>query len=312
MEFDPIQRSCPACGAQAIVVNAFSSTYGFMSLPGINHSLCSHCETCFVNPLPTNEALEAFYLSEATESTVEREILEASISRYSDPHKRAYFMEHRIEPLASLLHPGARVLDVGCGAGVFVKFMRDAGFEAKGVDLSLASIEAGRAHLGLGNHLRQGQWFDVEEGSFDAITAWTLCEHLKDPGEFLRGAYRRLAPRGLLLLEFPTVDSMLFKHLSRDFFWVMPPYHLTLFSHRGLETLLSQSGFEVVLRHQMPRNWNFMASLAKKLGLEAGEIAKRDQDFGRLMELADRVFDDIALEQQASSVSQVICRKRES
>jgi len=59
---------------------------------------------------------------------------------------------------------------------------------------------------------------------FDAVTAWTVIEHILNPEDFLRRCYQALKPQGILLLEFPTVDRLLYEQLENGFFWVMPPY----------------------------------------------------------------------------------------
>ncbi len=310
LAFDPMLEQCPACTSSRLLVSALTSKRGFMSAEGIHHSKCLDCGTHFVNPPPTDSALADFYAAEATEAEVERSILEASLSRYFDPVKRAYFYEHRIKPLLGFIQPKASLLDVGCGAGVFVRFMRDEGFAATGIDLSRCSIEMGQQRLDLQGHLQQGHWSDVTNQRFDVVTAWTLIEHLKEPGRFLTEAQRLLNPEGILLLELPTVDSLLFEHLGADFFWTMPPYHLVLFSRTGIASLLSKAGFEVLLQHEMPRNWYFIHSICKRLGIDLSTLTQQAPDLQRVVDEADRIFDDVALHQRRASVIQLICRLR--
>ena len=51
-----------------------------------------------------------------------------------------------IEELGSLLDPGARVLDLGCGAGIpATKLLADAGFTVTGVDISQVQVERARS-----------------------------------------------------------------------------------------------------------------------------------------------------------------------
>jgi cyclopropane fatty-acyl-phospholipid synthase-like methyltransferase len=45
------------------------------------------------------------------------------------------------------LEPGHRVLDVGCGAGVFLRLVTDRGAHAYGLDASEALVEAARSRV---------------------------------------------------------------------------------------------------------------------------------------------------------------------
>jgi hypothetical protein len=71
--------------------------------------------------------------------------------------------------------------------------------------------------------------------------------------------------KGYLLLEFPTTDSLVFKYLGECFKWVMPPYHLNLFSKKSLAKILERCGFEIVETRSMPANWYLVESVAKRL-----------------------------------------------
>src|SRR5690349_1799982 len=46
--------------------------------------------------------------------------------------------------------PGARVLDLGCGTGVFLQRARDAGFDVSGIDISREMIALAEQRLGPG------------------------------------------------------------------------------------------------------------------------------------------------------------------
>lgn len=309
LDFEHPFKCCPVCQGNNLDLKAFASSAGFMSLPDINHSLCRECGSYFVNPQPTEEALKRFYelgIEEEYESTGVKD----SLNRYIDPSKREYFIKNRVEPVQKYIPQKAKVLDIGCGTGVFVRCMQDRGYIAIGIDSSPASLSAGRTELKLENELIIGNWNEVPQSDFDLITAWTVIEHLKNPQEFLEYVRGHIKDRGILLLEFPTVDSLLFKYLNKDFFWVMPVYHLFLFSRVGMRCLLQRNGFEILDEYNMPKNWNMLNSILKKLKLSRQRIISQCSEYSRIESEVDIIFDNIAYDLGCSSSVYYICQKR--
>jgi len=154
LSFDESISLCPACKSENILQGAFRSVSGFMSLPNIVHDKCLDCMTVFVNPLPSRPSLTQFYTSIDTESQVSNEIIQSSVSRYFDSEKRLYFIENRVKPIMKYLPRGAKLIDVGCGSGVFVRFMIDEGYDAVGFDFSPISIEIGSKYLDLNERIQ--------------------------------------------------------------------------------------------------------------------------------------------------------------
>jgi cyclopropane-fatty-acyl-phospholipid synthase len=81
----------------------------------------------------------------------------------------------------------SRVLDVGCGWGALLDFLRRRGASGVGVTLSRAQLAACRAH-GLEVHLRDARalcpnWF----GQFEAVTSLGAFEHFCSPEDFRAG-----------------------------------------------------------------------------------------------------------------------------
>lgn len=101
----------------------------------------------------------------------------------------------------------AKVLDVGCGAGLLSEAMAREGAQVTALDLAPELIDVARLHL-----LESGLQVDyrlvsVEElaaqapGSFDAITCMEMLEHVPDPGSVLRACASLLRPGGKLFVS---------------------------------------------------------------------------------------------------------------
>lgn len=83
--------------------------------------------------------------------------------------------------------PGRRVLDVGCGWGALLDFVRRRGADGVGVTLSSAQLAACRRH-GLDVHLADGRELTPASfGRFDAIASLGAFEHFCSPEDYRAG-----------------------------------------------------------------------------------------------------------------------------
>ena len=87
---------------------------------------------------------------------------------------------------------GARVLDMGAGAGEALRLLREGGFDAAGVDLSPR-----------GEGVEQGDFLHLSfpDGSFDAVLSQCALFASGDQPGALRESHRLLRPGGQLLLS---------------------------------------------------------------------------------------------------------------
>ncbi len=103
---------------------------------------------------------------------------------------------------------GARIVDIGCGAGALSAPLSEAGAEVWGLDLSpdLLDIARRRAPRAV---FRQGSLHEADLPEADVVCAiGEVVNYLADPrageaglADFLRRAARALSPRGLLLFD---------------------------------------------------------------------------------------------------------------
>ena len=220
---------CPLCASPA--PKAFVRDwreYKLYDCPDCGAGFC----VPFKNPGPEYyQQKKDIYLSDVEETT--------------DPASFEY--DEALARLARGAAPGARLLDVGCGAGGFLHRARAAGFSAAGLDFNPARVAALRA-----------RGFDVFAGglpefarraapaSFDAISIFQVLEHLDDPAAWLGAAKSLLKPDGLLIVAVPNRDRTFdpFKGPGLDEI-DNPPHHLTRWDSAALSRLLTRSGFVV-------------------------------------------------------------------
>jgi 2-polyprenyl-3-methyl-5-hydroxy-6-metoxy-1,4-benzoquinol methylase len=128
------------------------------------------------------------------------------------------------------------------------------GWSVRGLELSGPQAEYCRAR-GLEVDCASFDGSGLPPGSFDAVTASHLIEHLNRPDNFVREAHRLLKRGGHLYITTPNIDGFQARLFGSR--WRSAIFdHLYLFSRRTLAALLEHSGFRV----ERCRTWGGLAA----------------------------------------------------
>jgi SAM-dependent methyltransferase len=153
-------------------------------------------------------------------------------------------VRERQRPYVEDFREAAPVLDLGCGRGEFLGLMRDAGVEARGIDLDFDMVAYAR---GEGLDVDQAGAIEYLEGlddvSVGGIFAAQMVEHLPPPVlvRLLELAATKLRPGGLLVAEtINPLSPLALRNYYADLTHVQPLVPETL------ELLARQSGFASV------------------------------------------------------------------
>ncbi len=97
---------------------------------------------------------------------------------------------------------GARILDVGCGIGTYVRRLRSFSSEVYGIDLSLPRLQEGGRTLpnllgAVGEHL------PFRDGWFDVVLLNEVIEHVRDDAQTLMECVRILRAGGHIIIYAP-------------------------------------------------------------------------------------------------------------
>lgn len=164
-------------------------------------------------------------------------------------------VRREIEPLLPAF--AARVLEVGCGSGATLAWLKASGRVGTTVGIELAAEAAAQArgnvdelHVGDAQVLLAGRAF--EPASLDLVLCLDVLEHLVDPWAFVARLPALMKPGALLIASLPNVRHLqVVLPLLLQGRWryandgLLDRTHLRFFTRESALALLSQEGLQV-------------------------------------------------------------------
>jgi SAM-dependent methyltransferase len=227
---------CNLCGADDYTV-VFPK--GYAQLHRIVR--CKHCGLMYANP---QEMIECERFQEPEYPKV-----------YDEKACRQYFQkqyvqlpdnERALRVIDELVPSRGKLLEIGSYCGIFLNRIRADGWETTGLEPDRAAADYARAKYGLNiiNGILPNP--ALADQSFDAVVLLHVIEHMPDPSENIRDIHRVLKPGGVLVVETPRFDSLMFKLLGRRERSICNCYgHIYFFTVPTLCGMLEKNGFEV-------------------------------------------------------------------
>lgn len=104
---------------------------------------------------------------------------------------------------------GKRVLDIGCGGGLFLSKMKIEGAKCIGIELSDSRAYYAKTKHGLDvtKHSVEDSYWESFTNTFDVITLWDVIEHVNFPLSTLENSAKMLKQNGFLLIDTPCRDA---------------------------------------------------------------------------------------------------------
>lgn len=170
-----------------------------------------------------------------------------------------------------------KILEIGAGPGNMLDVLKEAGFEAFGIDASSKSVKIGRSAGRKMIHGYIGEIKKINGSPFDAFVCFNYLEHLPRPDKIIKNIYNNTAANAVGFVTVPNLEYL----LKTKCFYEFVADHLSYFTKKTLTYAFEKNGFEV-LECCLINNDNDIAVTVKKR--EALDIAKNLREVEKLIE----------------------------
>jgi SAM-dependent methyltransferase len=143
-----------------------------------------------------------------------------------------------------------RLLEIGCGQGLFLERARESGWRVQGVEI-LEPVAARARERGLEVFLGTLEEARFPDGSFDAVTMREVIEHIVDPVALLAEVARVLRPGGVAALGTGNAGSWAARLRGGrwEYYRFGGHMHIRFYSPPAARALARAAGFESVECH---------------------------------------------------------------
>lgn len=252
-------KECYLCGSEGSTLykNLSDNLFGVSGKWHLNICNNSACQLVWLDPMPKSDELIKIYKNYYThihDETTNNGILSrldyalyrrinlllskvSGMSIERNKTKHLFLQDNNLK---------GSLLDVGCGNGHWLNYMRNLGWQVQGTDFDPVAAEQARNNYGL--NVQIGELADIAypDHSFDAITLKHVIEHHPDPVNLLAECLRILKPNGKLVVITPNTQSWGHKYYGSYWRGLEPPRHLHLFSPKNLKHTAQKAGFKQI------------------------------------------------------------------
>ncbi|MCG8504496.1 MAG: class I SAM-dependent methyltransferase [Sphingomonadales bacterium] len=249
-------EACPLCGDGEVYPLHSDNGHpvmGFFTRESVYYYRCGGCDLVFLNPVVKKDDLPRIYDAWERETPLWQGELD---TRYDalGPDNTSHYDNYRslYRRWGARLGQGARVADLGGGAGEFCVYIKE---RRPDLDVCLIDFVVDPVREPLLKRGIRARPADISSPTLardlgldglDLITLWEVIEHLRveDLAALLGQVHALLKPGGLFAFSTPDFDDPLCRALD---FWAMAPvHHISVLSLKVLEPLLSDAGFAIV------------------------------------------------------------------
>ena len=214
----------------------------------------------------------------------------AFYKQYFETEKGHWLMKVRRmiarDVLSRYLHrriDGVKVLDFGCGSGIFAEELAEKGYDSYGVDISKEAISFGKSQ-GIKNlEVFDSHTLNFPDNTFDAVVILDVLEHLEDEAWALKEMERVLKPGGNVVVMVP---AFMFLWGVQD----EASHHYRRYTKTNLLKKIRNSSDFTVLRASYFNTFLFLPIAFVRIFSRFFGTTKRKSDFDLNNKLINRIF----------------------
>lgn len=221
-------------------------------------------------------------IDQAQYTTIFYDPVDAGEKKNLDKDQSFRFIQENLETTG-------RLLDIGCGTGRLLYLAKQAGWQAKGLELSADMAEFVQQRVGV--EVQVADFMEMEPdpndlGQYDLVVLRHVIEHLPDSILAMSKIGRLMKPDGYLLLEMPNIEGLTMKWSrtvvklglhKRRFAADYMAGHCNEFSRESMQYLARRTGFSMIRweTYSMKRipNWFYKRI---PIGNKARVLLRRD------------------------------------
>ena len=187
------------------------------------------------------------------------------------------------EELARRIPGNGKVLDFGCGSGLFVRELARAGYDTRGLDISADAVAYGHLQGTQNLSVMEGHKIEFPDNTFDAVLSMDVIEHLEQEEWALKEIERVLKPGGVAVLMVP---AFMFLWGVQD----ETSHHYRRYTMRGLLRVLDAGTSLKVVRRTYFNTFLFLPIAVVRVACRWFGIRGRESDFELNSPLLDKVL----------------------
>lgn len=145
--------------------------------------------------------------------------------------------------LTGFLSSDSKILEIGCGEGIFLKELERRGFRVRGIE---PSVQASRRARDAGLNVTCGLFPQADiTGPFDAVVMIQVLEHILQPYAFLKEV-DKVAAGGVALIVQTNWRGLVPRFQKKRWYAWVPDQHFWHFTPKGMSVLMQRMGWQIL------------------------------------------------------------------
>jgi len=219
-------KKCPLCGSMKTRTLFINSNWGIAT--------CQNCTIAWTEPPPCKIKYE--------EKNFHSQFGFRDIAELPSQWRKGVLMQ--VDLLARHLWPKARILEIGCGEGLFLKELSRRDFDVYGIEASKTAAETARKS---GLNVTTDYFSDTQlSGPFDAVVMSHVLEHVSKPAEILKEVSSEVVSGGFALLVQTNWKGLMPCLYKQEWYAWVPEQHFWHFTAKGMMMLCQSLNWEIL------------------------------------------------------------------